>query len=115
MGKKAIFRLVHFQVNLIPNEVMGARDKGENNRPDRREAENHSRKRQRLNKSLAHAQLNAAIGSIIDRLVVKNFGVLTVVQNGMPLECCFEGSKSLGQKTLAVHQFAMHLMLNKRH
>jgi hypothetical protein len=46
---------------------------------------------------------------------VENFGVLAVVQNGMPLECRFEGGEASGQETLAVHQFAMNLMLNTRH
>lgn len=122
VGEEPSLRLVHFQMDLVPNGVVQDDDKRPDDGGDIKscqatrpgdEAE-YEAQRESLKQALRLVKADAAIFPGGKRVVVEVFAVLAVVLHRMAFENPLAGWQvpEKSESWLLVHQFAMYLMLN---
>ncbi len=115
LAETRLYRLGDSQVDLIPDPVVQSDHTSKNNCAGNRKYCDYCNHRQRFVSGFVHSQLNFLIFAFRNRLITKDFCIVSVMENRMHFKCSFERRVSIAEKVSSVHQISVDLMLNERH
>ena len=112
--KKPASRLMHFQMDLIPNRMVQRYDKHKHSGTYRGKPEQYDCYGKAFHNSFPEIQTNTTIFSFRHGVIVEHLSVLRVVLNGMARKDFFPQLQIFEKSKLwqFVHKFAVNLMLN---
>lgn len=115
--KKSSSRLMHFQMNLIPDRMVNSYDKHKHSGTHWRKPKKYDCNGKAFNEPFPEIQTYTTIFSLWHRVVVKNLSVLRMVLNGMTRKDLFPQLRIFKEGNLRqfVHKLAMNLMFNQGH